>query len=369
MKKYFIFLLLFPAIGFTQAKKIKIVEKTTTSKTIVTKKMGFAKTTEGFVINGNITGYADGVLVNLLNANTGAPEASTKITNGKFTLTGTMPFPDFRVIAVNNEQRYITLFLDNSEIKLIANKDSIENANVSGSASQNEFVEYSTAIKPYEKMLNQQGNYAASFMAQAAAVLEKFVAQHPGSYVSPLAIYRHNQLTSNSEMMEQLFNSLAAPVKSSPLGNYLAQQITESKKNPIGKPLADFSQPDTSGNAVSLSSLKGKYVLVDFWASWCGPCRAENPNLVRMYNKFKDKKFTVLGVSLDKSKQPWLDAINADALTWTHISDLQGWNNSIAQQFQIFSIPQNFLLDPQGNVIGKNLRGAALEFKLNSLLQ
>ena len=369
MKKYFLFLFLLPSVAFAQAKKNKTAIKKTESKSTVSNKNIKAKPTDGFLINGKITGYTDGAKVSLLNANSGAAEATTILKDGKFALTGKMPFPDFRVITVNDEQRYITLFLDNSTISIKANKDSLESAAVSGSVAHSEFMEYTTATKPYEKMLNQQGNYEAAFMAQAAAVLEKFVAQHSSSYISPLAIYRYNQLMSNGEKMEQLFNSLAAPVRSSPIGNYLTQQIAESKKNPVGKPLTDFSQPDTSGKAVSLSSLRGKYVLVDFWASWCGPCRAENPNVVRMYNKFKDKKFTVLGVSLDKSKQPWLEAINADTLTWTHVSDLKGWNNSVAQQFEIFSIPQNFLLDPQGNVIAKNLRGAALEYKLNSLLQ
>ncbi|MEP6710903.1 MAG: TlpA disulfide reductase family protein [Ferruginibacter sp.] len=369
MKKYFLLLLLLPVICFAQAKKSKTSAQKTTSKTVISKKPDVAKTIDGFVINGIITGYADGAQVNLLNANTGEPEATTKIANGKFILSGKMPFPDFRVITVNNDKRYITLFLDNSIIELNAVKDSIENASVSGSASHNEFIEYNTATKPYEKMLNQQGNYDAAFMGQAAAVLEKFIGQYPDSYISPLAVYRYNQITSNGEKMEALFNSLGAPAKASPIGNFLAKQIEENKKNPMGKPLGEFSQQDTSGHTVSLSSLKGKYVLVDFWASWCGPCRAENPNVVRMYNKFKDKKFTVLGVSLDRSKKPWLDAIYADALTWTHVSDLQGFNNSVAQQFQISAIPQNFLLDPEGNVIGKNLRGAALEYKLTSLFQ
>ena len=153
------------------------------------------------------------------------------------------------------------------------------------------------------------------------------------------------------------------------MGQYIGKIIEDGKLNGAGTLLADFSQPDTSGVPVSLSSLRGNYVLVDFWASWCGPCRQENPNLVAAYNKYKSKKFTVLGVSLDKAKESWIDAIKMDGLTWTHISDLQGWSNAVAQQFQIFSIPQNFLLDPNGKVIGKNLRGAALEKKLEKVLR
>jgi thiol-disulfide isomerase/thioredoxin len=108
--------------------------------------------------------------------------------------------------------------------------------------------------------------------------------------------------------------------------------------------------------------------LLDFWASWCGPCRAENPNVLKAYNKYKDKNFTVLGVSLDAKKEPWLAAIKTDGLTWTEISDLKGWNNMVAKQYTIRSIPQNFLIDPTGKIVGKNLRGDDLEAKLASLL-
>lgn len=362
MRKIYFLLLLIPGIVCAQAKKSVVKQKSVVKTETV-------KNTEGFTINGTIKGYAEGTLVKLLNANTGEAESTATINKNKFTLSGKQAIPDFKLLQVNNEQRYITLFLDNSTVQLNAEKDSIPQAVITGSKSQNEFQEYNDALKPYEKMLNQQGNYDAAFMGQAAGILEKFINAHPNSYISPLAIYRYNQLTSNSEKMETLYTGLDANVKMSPIGNYLAQQIAENKKSLVGKPMPDFSQPDTAGNVVKLSSLKGQYVLVDFWASWCGPCRAENPNVVRMYNKYKNKKFTVLGVSLDKSKEPWIKAINADALTWTHVSDLQGWSNSVAQQFEVQSIPQNFLLDPEGNVIAKNLRGAALEYKLESLLK
>ncbi len=157
-------------------------------------------------------------------------------------------------------------------------------------------------------------------------------------------------------------------------------QILAQQKNPppqqqqgagpaVGSMAPDITMPDTEGKPFSLSSLKGKYVLVDFWASWCGPCRGENPNVVKAYNKFKDKNFTVLGVSLDKSKEPWLEAIKQDGLTWTQISDLKFWNSAATALYGIQSIPYNVLVDPQGKIIATGLREAALEQKLAEVIK
>jgi peroxiredoxin len=141
------------------------------------------------------------------------------------------------------------------------------------------------------------------------------------------------------------------------------------KKNLPSLKAADFTQPDRNGQPVSLSQFKGKYVLVDFWASWCQPCRKENPNVVKSYNQFKDKNFTILGVSLDQNKDAWLKAIQQDGLTWTHVSDLKFWNNEAAALYGVQSIPYNVLVDPQGNIVAENLRGPELEQTLTTLLK
>lgn len=360
MKKYFLFLALLPLVGIAQT-----AAKKTKAKTVATAG-NIQKPADQFLITGTITGYPDNTSIDLLNPNNGTPEASGKIVGGKFSLNGKVGSPDFKILAINSQPPYLSLFLDNSTVTISATKETFETAVVKGSPSHNQFTEFSKLTKPYEQLFTGAAADEA-VVKKACAEIEQFARKNPSSYVAPLAIYRHNQISTNNELMEEMYNNLTAPVKAGSIGSYIANLIKESKKNPIGKPLADFSQEDTAGVPVFLSSLKGKYVLVDFWASWCGPCRQENPNLVAMFNRYKNKNFTVLGVSLDKTKQPWLDAIKNDGLSWTHLSDLKGWNNAVSTKFEIFSIPQNFLLDPQGNVVAKNLRGPALEAKLATI--
>lgn len=168
----------------------------------------------------------------------------------------------------------------------------------------------------------------------------------------------------------KLFQNLKPAVQSSEEGVKLKKTIDKFMTVRIGANAPLFESPDTIGRIVKLQDFKGNYVLVDFWASWCGPCREENPNVVKAFQQYKDKGFTILGVSLDKTdaRAAWLKAIATDHLTWTQVSDLKGWDNEVAGLYSVRSIPQNFLIDPKGKIVAANLRGEALEQKLKELL-
>jgi peroxiredoxin len=205
-----------------------------------------------------------------------------------------------------------------------------------------------------------------SLYQQFTIISKRFVRDNTKSFVS---IYLLNDLTFSTavEQLDTLFNALDQHIKKSGFGKMIEDRIAIMKITDVGKFALDFSQPDTLGQTISLSSFKGKYVLLDFWASWCGPCRAENPHVLKAYNQFKDQGFTVLGVSIDNNRKAWLKAVQEDQMLWTHVCDLKS-ENEAARLYGIHGIPSNFLIDPTGKIIAKNLRGDDLLHKLEDVL-
>lgn len=352
MKQIFVLLLVLPFWGFSQNKKA-----------------AEANAEKGFIIMGDVTGFTDGTSVSFLNEQTNQPEKQATIEKGKFVIKGQMPQPGFKGLIFGDQPPVVPIFLDNSNVKISGDKNAIDQLSITGSPSHTQFTEYTTALKPYEKIFQPDAQFDSDAADNVEKISEEFVKKHPQSYVAPLAIIRMLQVNQDGVKAEKLYKLLPPPVQSSGLGQYVNQQIQESKINPIGSVIQDFSQKDTSGKLINVSAFRGKYVLLDFWASWCRPCRMENPNVVAAYNKFHDKNFTILSISLDQAKPAWLNAIQMDGLTWSHVSDLKGWNNEVAGLFQIKSIPQNLLIDPDGKIIAKNLRGTVLDNKLNEILK
>jgi peroxiredoxin len=282
------------------------------------------------------------------------------------------------------------LFIEPGNIT-VSVKDSMDLATVSGSQSQKAFEALSKLEKPYdEKAEALSKKYRQYYDAKDTAGTKSLEAEFDKlsqerekkvyhTYLmenanSPIALYVLNQYAGydiDAKKVEPLFKKLPAATRSLPSGIAFKERIETAKKTGVGAYAMNFTQNDTLDKPVSLSDFKGKYVLIDFWASWCGPCRAENPNVVKAFNEYKDKDFTVLGISLDQpgKKQAWLDAIHKDNLTWTHVSDLKFWDNAVAKQYGIRAIPQNLLIDPTGKIIAKNIRGEELTKKLEEVIK
>lgn len=365
MKFFLPIALLFPVVVFSQQEK---------------------STNDGFVINGTITGLKDNSLVYLATSETDTI-AKAAVKQNKFLLQGKLVTNEGAMLIMPSIDKRVFLFIGNERINIAASNTSLSDMVVSGSANQSAYEEFIYEIKP----LNDFVNYYRSQVQSATSEPEKdsalimlntayniyqtsidhFISRKKSSPVSALVLAFSYDMDPNKDvdLLEKRLNSLDEKALQNRYAENIKRVIAVAKVGAVGTKAMDFTQTDTAGKNVSLSQFHGKYVLVDFWASWCRPCRAENPNVVAAYNEYKDKNFTILSVSLDQEKESWLNAIRTDHLAWTHVSDLQFWGNAVAKMYNIESIPANFLIDPNGVIIAKNLRGEDLTDKLKEVLK
>jgi len=345
-------------------------------------------------LEGNAMGYADGTEVYLfeIDGNNQSEVLDTLVvTNGKFSTTlEKSETSALHFLRMGTSNANILFFNENEDLKATIYKDSLASSVIVGGKENELYYSFQKEVGAIAKKrlettaalnkarLEQDGILATDLRnenntlnAKEAAYKRKFVKENGNSIFGLMLLSEmFNQQQINATDVKEILNNLSPKLASHNLATQLKGSLEARKKAEIGGEAPQFSAPDPDGNMLSLQQALGKYTIIDFWASWCRPCRAENPNVVRVYNKYHDKGLNIISVSLDKAgqKDRWIKAISDDKMDWFHVSNLKFWQDPIARQYNVRSIPATFLLDEKGNIIDKNLRGPALEAKIASLL-
>ncbi|MFD1003620.1 redoxin domain-containing protein [Ohtaekwangia kribbensis] len=339
----------------------------------------------GFVVTGKLEGLKPSYLFMYHSYKGVEHRDSLMVKDGTFSFKGKVHEPSMCIIFSKEIRFQKVFYVQNADMKFTGSVEAPDKIVITGSPVQDEYsvlekriAEHrSKAMAIYERAeaVRKDGKTeeANQLMAEfdklyrgEGAIRKQFIIDFPKSYAA-LGELLYWTTESNYKEAAELYAAIATELKTTDKAKEIEAHIKNLDVTQVGKPFVDFTMNDAQGKAVQLSSYKGKYVLLEFWASWCGPCRAENPNLREQYAKFKDKGFNILGVSLDDKEDRWKKALEKDNLPWTQVSDLKGWHNAAAIQYGVRAIPANFLISPEGKIIARDLRGEALNAKLSEI--
>jgi peroxiredoxin len=352
---------------------------------------------DGFTIQGTLTGEIEnGTKVFLKKQgenNQPIDVDTTEVKDGKFVFIGQAGSPEIQYIFIDQLQGYTGIVIENGEIEITAQKDSLGLAKIEGTPQNELFSKYVTKAqamsrqaiaiqKDMQSVSNDEAKLSAlreemqDFQEEYKSFERDFIVANPNALISVLLLDKGIATrTINADEVQGIYDSFTPKIKETSAAKKIAEQLEElkakaekGKATEVGAMAPVFTGPGVDGEQLALKDMMGKVTLVDFWAAWCRPCRAENPNVVAVYKKYHDKGLNVVGVSLDRKAEDWKKAIAADGLTWNHVSHIQYFNDPIAKMYNVEAIPAAFLLDENGVIVAKNLRGAALEAKVAELL-
>ena len=337
----------------------------------------------GYKVTGTVEGMPDGkAIIATVNGSSLDTLAKADVKNGSFEFTGNVSEPTGAYIMVIGQRGAIPFMLENANITVNAGQAGLTVTGSEGQKIYDQFMAINTTTQQEAMKLQQEYQAANGDQAKMQAVQEAYaklmtdaqaketelIKANPDSYVSTFVIVS-SMGQMEYEQLKERYNLLGEKAKASAQGKAIAAQIAKLESTAIGQIAPNFTIATPEGESISLYDIKGKVKLIDFWASWCGPCRGENPHVVEIYKEYHPKGLEIFGVSLDNNKEAWVKAIADDGLVWKHGSDLKGWQSAPAQLYSVSGIPHTVLLDENNKIIAKNLRGDELKQKIAELLK